>query len=262
MDYPLVLLPKIAGNLEIKEVIYKNKSLFYFLTFEEKRFTICRLKINLLKVEKRSEMRILYTVVLFFLFAVSISAQALNGSNLSGAVAKGGVEVVESRWSMRVHIPMLDDGESPNINYDRDEEIRTMRETLRQERLRSQTGLSLESKTVQIDEDEFRPKPTDPIAIYTYRAKIKNNTEKVIQTVAWDYVFFAPGTKKEVGRRRFANKVKISPGKTGSLMMQSPAPPTGSIKAAKADKKSRVEYDEKVVIQSIEYTDGTVWKAK
>lgn len=163
---------------------------------------------------------------------------------------------------MQLYIPMLDRDPASDNTYNRDEEIRVMRETLRQERIRSQTGLSMESRQVEINEEEFKPKPNEPFAIYTYRARIKNNSSKKIQRVEWDYIFFAPGTTKEVGRRRFANKIKISSGKDGKLEMQSPAPPTGSINAAKnAGKNSRVKYDEKILIQKIEYTDGSIWKA-
>lgn len=208
-------------------------------------------------------MRILRLFLAILFLAASAAAQS-SSAEVSPNVRKSNepVEIIEKKWSMRLYIPMLDRDPASDNTYDRDEEIRVMRETLRQERIRSQTGLSLDSRQVDINEEEFKPKPNEPFAIYTYRTRIKNNSPKKIQRVEWDYIFLAPGTNKEVGRRRFANKIKITPGKDGKLEMQSPAPPTGSINAAKKpEKNSRVQYDEKILIQKIEYTDGSIWKA-
>lgn len=211
-------------------------------------------------------MRVLYILILPVLLTTGILAQGLSeSSSLSGIKEQqSGIEIIEQQWNMRIHIPILDEDPLQDI-YDRNKEIRLRKETLQQDKIRSQLGMPIEARQVQDNNkndnnEEIPTNSGDPTAIYFYNAKIKNNTGKEIQAIAWDYVFFASGTKNEVGRRQFANKIKISPGKTGSLKVRSASPPTGSISAT-ANKKSRPRYDEEVIIQTIEYADGSIWKA-
>ena len=96
---------------------------------------------------------------------------------------------------------------------------------------------------------------------YIYEVKVRNTGEKEIRTLIWEYVFFEPGTERELGRRRFVSRESIGPGKTRNLVLRSASSPTGTIDASKAGKKSRDEYSEQVVIQRIEYADGSVWQA-
>jgi hypothetical protein len=99
------------------------------------------------------------------------------------------------------------------------------------------------------------------LARYIYELKIKNNGEKTIRAIIWEYVFFEPNTEIVVGQRQFISKVSISPGKTKNIVVYSASPPTETINATKASNKSRELYSEQIVIQSIEYEDGSLWKA-
>jgi hypothetical protein len=42
--------------------------------------------------------------------------------------------------------------------------------------------------------------------------------------------------------------------------MRSGTPPTGTIDASNAGKKSRDQYSEQIVIQRVGYADGSVWQ--
>ena len=68
-------------------------------------------------------------------------------------------------------------------------------------------------------------------------------------------MFFEPGTQREVGRRQFISKENIEPGKTKTLVIRTPLPPTDTIDSSKADKKSRNQYSEQIVI-----TASSIWK--
>jgi hypothetical protein len=91
---------------------------------------------------------------------------------------------------------------------------------------------------------------------YIYQIKVQNTGTKTIQTVAWEYVFFNPTTKREIGKLKFISKTNLKAGKTDNLVMSSPNPPTVIIQA-----KDEGRYVEQINIKSIEYTDGTGWKA-
>jgi hypothetical protein len=90
--------------------------------------------------------------------------------------------------------------------------------------------------------------------------KVKNSGPRSIKTLTWDYVFYEPGSKKEVGRRRFVTEVKLATGKTRSVAERSVSPPTGIFTAAQLGKKSGRLYDGVVVIKNVEYEDGSTWQ--
>ena len=96
---------------------------------------------------------------------------------------------------------------------------------------------------------------------YLYEVKVRNTGVKSIRTLIWDYVFFEPATERELGRRRFVSKVRVSPGRTKNLVMESTSPPTLTIDAAKVGQNSQDQFSEQVVIQRVEYADGSVWRA-
>jgi hypothetical protein len=97
-------------------------------------------------------------------------------------------------------------------------------------------------------------------AKYVYEIKVRNTGTKSISSLEWEYVFYESGTEVELGRRRFLSKVSIGPGKTKNVIMRSALPPTGTIDANRANKKSKDQYLEQVVIESVEYADGSVWR--
>jgi len=192
-------------------------------------------------------MRAIYPVFLLFLFAASASAQALTTLSETSDIL-----VVQKKWSVEVHNPMLED---PTIRDDFEQN----KEIEKQNAIRIRRGLPTESTVVPDLENLTAIR--NSLTTYTYQVKIKNNTDKEIQTIIWDYVFSEPGTNKQIGCLRFLNKVNLSPGKTKDLVKQSAYPPTGIIDAKQAGKKLRDQYTEQIVIQSIEYADGSVWKA-
>ncbi|MDQ3748709.1 MAG: hypothetical protein M3367_06830 [Acidobacteriota bacterium] len=189
-----------------------------------------------------------------FLLAAAALAQALpNPSDTSNVI------IVQKKWRLEVRNPALDEdplrahNEQRQAEYDR-------REYMRKNDLRIRQGKS----------PEIAPPPrrntseravSNILARYIYELKIKNNGEKKIRAILWEYVFFEPNTEIIVGQRQFINKVSISPGKTKNIVVYSASPPTETINATKAGEKSREQYSEQIIIQSIEYEDGSVWKA-
>jgi hypothetical protein len=204
-------------------------------------------------------MNVISPVILLFLFAVArVSAQdALpQAADLSGPAPRA--EVVEKKWYMEVNNPAFEKSPFGAVEEVR-QTTRNQRAIRRQNEIRARRGLPPLRTPARAPQPETENGKSPNI--YTYKVKIKNTGEKAIQTLVWDYVFFEAGTEKEVGRLQFLNKTKISPGKTKELSVSSLYPPAETISAAAAGRKTRDQYSEQVIIQSIEYSDGSVWQA-
>ena len=198
-------------------------------------------------------MKVLRSMPVLFVFALCASAQALSNPS-----AGPGVTVIQQKWRIDVRNPALEKDPLRAVK-EREQEVINQREAARQNESRTRQGLPTLPPPVRVRAPETGARGLS--VTYIYQVKVRNTGEKEIRTIAWEYAFFEPGTGREVGRRRFVSEVSISPGKTGKLVMRSASPPTGTIDATKAGKKSRDLYSEQVVIRSVGYADGSVWQA-
>lgn len=90
---------------------------------------------------------------------------------------------------------------------------------------------------------------------YTYRAWIKNNGSKTVTVIGWDYTF-KNTEQDEPTHHQFFSRVTIEPGKQKDVSRFVPVPPTRTVDARNAGK----EMIEEVIINYIQYEDGTVWR--
>ena len=200
-------------------------------------------------------MKAVYTIFLTGLLAGGVLAQVLSGSSDAP-----NVEVVQKEWYMEINNPAFE--KSPFGPIEELQQTRQTRRVIqRQNEIRARLGLPpLRTPNPTAPEpDSSNGKSPD---IYTYKLKVRNAGQKVIQTIIWDYVFFEPGTQREVGRIQFVSEGKINPGKTKSITVSSLSPPSNSINVKEAGKKLREQYSEQIIIQSIEFADGTSWQAE
>lgn len=96
-------------------------------------------------------------------------------------------------------------------------------------------------------------------ALYVYEAKVKNTGTNTIRKLVWEYVFFDPATNEQVGRRHYESSEKIRPGKSKNLVGRSGLPPLAVVDAKQLRKAPPAKPLEQVIIQRIEYADGSVW---
>ena len=198
-------------------------------------------------------MKVLCSMLVLFLFAFSASAQGLSNPS-----APPGVTVILKKWRIEVRNPALEKDPVKDMN-EREQEERRRKETDRQNEILIERGMPPGAPRVRVPALEAGVRW--PSAIYVYEVKVSNTGKKGIRTLTWDYVFLEPGTEREVGRRRFISKVSINPGRTRNVAVRSASPPTGTIDAMITGKKLRDQYSEQVVIQSVGYADGSVWRA-
>lgn len=192
-----------------------------------------------------------FLCLLLFLFPLCVSAQGQaepsSGSN---------VKVIQQKWRAEVHNPALDK-DAISVMSEQQAADRIRKSNERTNQILSERGMPSQTTTVPAPNRAEAPGIT---MIYIYEVKISNTAKKAIRKITWDYVFFEKGTEKEVGRRRFESKVNISPGAGKQLIMRTLSSPTGAVDARTAGKKPRDLYSEQVVIQRVEYADGSAWQ--
>ena len=89
---------------------------------------------------------------------------------------------------------------------------------------------------------------------YMLRLEVKNVGQNTTKSIVWE---FQPTVQTvDVEARQYICKMKAKPNESKVFELMSPASP---VKVVSADKKDQ---EGKVVINRIEYADGTVWKRK
>ncbi len=197
-------------------------------------------------------MKIIFLTLLLS-FSV-VGAYAQTSINSSGAPH---IKVIKKKWRFQVRNPLMD--ESPFL---------AMEERVQDEQdLKDTAGVNNPSAKLglrPIKRPEHPPaerKDAHVSATYIYEIKIKNTGNKAVSALILEYLFFDANTKQLLSRKRLTSKNNIASGKTTNLVFRSVSPPTGTISAKNAGKKSRERYFEQVVIQSVEYADGSKWQA-
>ena len=197
-------------------------------------------------------MKYLYFVALAAVFPTALAAQ--------GMPDRSGLAIVKKQWKVtRVTPPNSVLLEDP---FDAIEESKRS--------INRSPSTPTKNNKERLGQISAAPETTEPPArsdktlkttmLYSYDLRVRNDNDKTIRYVLWDYVFFDPETKREVGRHRFSSKVNIKPGQAESMTSKLVSPPTGAIDARTAGKKPAELYIEQIVIRSVEFADGSMWK--
>jgi len=109
---------------------------------------------------------------------------------------------------------------------------------------------------------ESRTPQNKPVDVFAYVVKIQNVNTRVIETLFWEYQFVAPSDPATMARRQFLCGVNIKPDKAKELQAFSLSGPSDVISVATLANKSGNLFQEKVVINRVEYADGSIWQRK
>jgi hypothetical protein len=109
---------------------------------------------------------------------------------------------------------------------------------------------------------ESRAPKTKPVDGFAYRAKVQNASKKVVEIVFWEYQFKEASNPATAARRQFLCGVNIKPDKEKELLAFSMSGPSEVISVGSLANKSGSLFQEKVVINRVEYADGTIWQRK
>ena len=95
---------------------------------------------------------------------------------------------------------------------------------------------------------------------YVYSLKIRNTGSKLIEGIAWDYLFIDANSKAELGKHQFLSYEKVPVNKSVTLPGQLRSPPVRVIRTADSPRSAPAKFIERAVIQCVLYADDTVWK--
>ena len=101
-----------------------------------------------------------------------------------------------------------------------------------------------------------------PVDGFVYVVKFKSAGAKPIERVFWEYQFKEKANPANVSRRRFLCNVKIKPEQTKDLEIFSLGGPSDVISVKSLAKGSGNQFQETVVIDRVEYADGSFWQLK
>ena len=93
--------------------------------------------------------------------------------------------------------------------------------------------------------------------VYFYRLQVKNASARVVKSFAWEY---QPSDAPDPLDRQFFCLVKTKPNESKELELFSPLAPSWVVDASKVGDKARKGSYGKVIINKIEYLDGSVWQ--
>jgi hypothetical protein len=224
-------------------------------------------------------MKVINLVFLTMLLAGTASPQTSSNSKPSEGST---VTVIEMSWRQEVFIPALYD-DPMRANQDRDDLERDRKATAVENATRAKQGqTALPDPTQKIasntpvgstpmgvpigDEpagNRNLPAKTDPglsSVHYLYKAKIKNTGEKDIRGIRWQYLLLDRTSGLVIGRHSFTTPINLRSGRTIDLIGRSRTGPASVVDARSSDKESRGKYAERVIIESIEYADGSNWR--
>ena len=97
---------------------------------------------------------------------------------------------------------------------------------------------------------------------YLYKIKVQNSAPKEIEIVFWEYQFQDPADPSLVARRQFLCGVNIATDKSKDLEGFSLSGPSEVVNVKTLADKSQNPFKERVLINRVEYADGSVWQRK
>lgn len=97
--------------------------------------------------------------------------------------------------------------------------------------------------------------------IFTYKVKVQNMSAKTIKNLFWEYQIIESASPENLSRRQFFCAAQIKANQQKGLEVLSLIPATTNVISAKTlGGDSKKPFEENVVINHIEYKDGSIWQ--
>ena len=109
---------------------------------------------------------------------------------------------------------------------------------------------------------EARSPKTEMVDGFAYRVKVRNAGAKAVEVLFWEYQFEEAADPSNLARRQFLCGVNIKPGKDKELLAFSASGPNAAVSAESLAKMAENPFRERVVLNRVEYADGTIWQRK
>jgi len=127
---------------------------------------------------------------------------------------------------------------------------------------RSPDADTTDGRAAQLESIVQESRRTKPRAVdgYAYRVKLRNAGANVIEILFWEYQFSELSNPSAIVRRQFLCGVNIKPEKEKEVVSFSLSGPSDVISVGTLADKGPTSFQEKVVINRVEYADGSIWQ--
>jgi hypothetical protein len=186
-----------------------------------------------------------------------------------GAVSDDGspVSVLSFKWSKSRQVVAYPNaastGPAPTVissskNFERNRRVNDTAE------VKDPNADTIDGRSAALEQivQESRSPKSKPVDGFAYRVKIRNASAKVVEVIFWEYQFKETANPANVARRQFLCGVNIKPNKEKELQSFSPAGPGDVVSAESLDNQTGKLFEEKVVINRVEYADGAIWQRR
>jgi hypothetical protein len=121
-----------------------------------------------------------------------------------------------------------------------------------------------DGRAAQLESIVQQSRRTEPGVVdgYAYRVKLRNTGANAIEILFWEYQFSEPSSPSAMVRRQFLCSVNIKPGKEKEVLSYSLSGPSDVIGVGSLANKTASPLKENVVINRVEYADGSIWKRR
>jgi hypothetical protein len=119
---------------------------------------------------------------------------------------------------------------------------------------------TVDGRSAALERAVSESRAAKPVDGFAYQTKIHNASAKLIEIVFWEYQFTDPGDAAILTRRQFLCGVSIKPEKDKELKVFSVNGPQNVISLDTLAKKPTPAVQEKVVINRVEFADGSIWQ--
>jgi hypothetical protein len=130
------------------------------------------------------------------------------------------------------------------------------RDLIYREEIRNRNSIENRSRDMLELEQSVRREAADAkqLDLFRYRVSLKNTGAKIVKSVFWDYQVSNSDDFSDVTHRQFRCSAKIKPNENERFEGFSGLPPSRVVTA------SGETFKQRVVINRIEYADGTFWQ--
>jgi hypothetical protein len=121
---------------------------------------------------------------------------------------------------------------------------------------------TLDGRGAELERIVQESREPEPVEGFTYQMRVQNRSSKAIQNVFWEYRFKEVSNPEHLSRRQFLCNVQIKPDKDRGLQVFSLSGPSDVVNVKSLDKDSKSQFEEAVLINRIEFADGSFWQRK
>jgi hypothetical protein len=121
---------------------------------------------------------------------------------------------------------------------------------------------SVDTRAGELERIVQESREAPPVDGFTYLIKLKSASAKPIERIFWEYQFKEMANPVNVTRRRFLCNIKIKPEQAKDLQIFTLGGPSDVISAKSLAKGSGNQFQETVMIDRVEFADGSFWQMK